>query len=111
MTKKSSITTRAEENLNAILEELDFINSRMDLIEKNLIQLKDASNAFMITLASALKILISKGIITDDELESASHEMAEDLKNQAKKVADELKKEDKESLYDKILNSDINANA
>jgi len=111
MTKKSSITTRSEANWNALIDELEFLNSRMDLIEKSLIQLKDASNAYMITLASVMKILLSKGIITEEELESTSQKMTDDLKEQTKKAAEKLKKEDKESRYDKILNSDINANA
>lgn len=111
MTKKKMINSQNQENWDNLMLELDYIHERLNIIESHVIALKDASNTLAITVSSLMKMLIEKKVITESELNKMSTKMSRDLKKQVKKEAEKLKKNDKQSLYDALLNADFGGHA
>ena len=65
----------------------------------------------VITVNSLFKLLLEKGVITEDEMNKMSDKLADEMKEKANEAVEKLKKEDKTSFYDELLHSDISGNA
>lgn len=101
------IKSQRQENLDNLVLELDYIHQRLNLIENNVMSLKDASNTLAVTVSALIKMLINKNVITDEELDKMSVKVNKDLKKKLKKEIEKLKKSDKQAFYDLILNTDF----
>ncbi len=111
MAKKNIIKSQNQENWENLLSELNYIHERLNLIERHVIILKNASNSLAMTTSSILKILIKKKIITEEEFNKMSVKILKDAKNKIKKETETLKDKDKKALYDAIINSEFSGNA
>lgn len=111
MAKKKMIKSQTQTNWDNLMIELDYIHERLSLIETHIITLKTASNTINVTIGALLKLLIEKQVLTNDELDKMSVKMLRNLKRQAKKQSEKLKKVDKQTLYDALLKADFGGNA
>ena len=105
------IKSQSQENWDNLMLELDYIHQRLNLIETHIMALKGASNALAVTVSSLIKMLIDKNVITDEELDKMSVKVNKDLKKKLKKETEKLKKDDKQTLYDALLNADFGGHA
>lgn len=100
-----------QQNWDNLIEELDYIHDRINLIESHILTLKTASNTVMITVGALVKLLIDNEIISQEEIEKMTIKMHKDFKRQAKKQNEKLKKNDKQILYDALLKADFGGHA
>jgi hypothetical protein len=111
MARNKIIKSQSQENWDNLILELNYIYERLNLIENQIIILKNASNSNNVTFGALLKLFTEKQIITYDEMNKMSTKIIKDLKKQSKKSAEKYKKEDEKILYDTLLKSDIGGNA
>jgi len=109
--KKKIIKNRNDDNWEKLINELDFIHDRIDLIERHVIVLRQVSNYMVTTFASMLKILIEKKVFSQSEMDEMIKDLEKEVKKEVEKEVEKAKNEDKQTIYDAIMKSDIGGNA
>lgn len=98
-------------NTEQLIEELVYINKKLVVLEKNVRNLRDASNTAMITVSSLIKVLEQQEIVSIKDVDSMSSELLSDLRKKAESLSKELQENDEKLFYEELLNSDIGGNA
>ena|SRR3972149_1944548 len=105
------ISTEVQDDWSNLIRELQYIEESISVLNERTIALNNVYNTMLITMGSLIKILAKNNILDEKELDKEAVKMLRNMKKTQVKESKKLVQDNKKLMYDKLLQSDIGANA